>query len=338
MVLHADMYFSIDLEKNQLFFSKKRILFFTLSKIGIKHKFKGKKRGRYVKSKRTDLALEATELLQEGSQTLSDTDGVCIKEQEQDGLRCTVVEITSPQGAKALGKVMGRYVTLTVEDLSQVGLSNSVGAVAAQLRPFLEHLPQEEPVLVVGLGNRFITPDAIGPEVHRNIFVTRHLRLQLPEIFGGVRSVASVSAEVLGNTGIESGEVVRGVCRCIHPCCIIAVDALACRSIHRLCSTIQISNTGITPGSGVGNHRFTLNEASLGVPVIALGVPTVVDAATLCADLTGTHTPTPHFPELMVTPRDIDQKVAQLSKLIAYGINLALQPEMTVEELELLLH
>lgn len=291
-----------------------------------------------MKSRRTDLALEANELLQESSQALSEAEGVCVREQEQDGLHCTVVEITTPRGAKALEKAMGRYVTLTVKDLSQAGLSASAGAVAAQLRPFLQHLPQQEPVLVVGLGNRFITPDAIGPEVHRNIFVTRHLRRQLPDIFGGVRSVASVSAEVLGNTGIESGEVVRGVCQCVCPCCVIAVDALACRSVHRLCSTIQISNTGITPGSGVGNHRFTLNEDSLGVPVIALGVPTVVDAAALCADLTGTHTPSPCSPELMVTPRDIDQKVAQLSKLIAYGINLALQPEMTVEELELLLH
>ena len=290
-----------------------------------------------MKSKRTDLALESAELLEEGSQALSDLEGVCVKEQEQDGLHSTVVEITSPQGAKALDKAMGRYVTLTVEDCSQAGLPAAAGAVAAQLRPFLRHLPQQEPVLVVGLGNRFITPDAIGPEVHRNIFVTRHLLRQLPDIFGGVRSVASVSAEVLGNTGIESGEVVRGVCQCVRPCCVIAVDALACRSVHRLCSTVQISNAGITPGSGVGNHRFTLDEASLGVPVIAMGVPTVVDAATLCADLSETHAPS-CSPELMVTPRDIDQKVSQLSKLIAYGINLALQPEMTIDELELLLH
>lgn len=291
-----------------------------------------------MKTRRTDLALEANELLRENAQSLSSLEGVVVRENQRCGLTITQVEVTTPQAAQALGKPMGRYVTVTTSSLPQETFSQVAGIIAGELTPFLSSLPEQEPILIVGLGNRFITPDAVGPEVHRNIFVTRHLRRDLPQVFEGVRSVASVSAEVLGNTGVESGEVVRGLCQCVRPCCVIAVDALACRSLHRLCSTIQISNTGIIPGSGVGNHRFALSAETLGLPVIAIGVPTVVDASTLCADLTGCEPSEPDEPALMVTPRDIDRQVAQLSKLIAYGINLALQPGMTVEELELLLN
>ena len=165
--------------------------------------------------------------------------------------------------------------------------------------------------------------------------MTRHLVGEMPEQFGYLRPVASVCAEVMGNTGVESGEVVRAVCGSIRPCCVIAVDALASRSMERLCRTVQISNAGIAPGSGVGNHRFPLTKESLGVPVIAVGVPTVVDAAALCAELTGGAEELGRG--LMVTPRDIDRQVADLSKLLGYGISLALQPQMTVAELELLL-
>lgn len=290
-----------------------------------------------MKTRRTDLALEASELLQEDSQTLSDEKGILVREKQRRGLSITQVEVTTPAGAQALGKPMGLYVTLTIENLSRETFPQVAGVIAGELSPFLTSFPGDKPILIACLGNRFITPDAIGPEVHRNIFVTRHLRRDMPEVFDCVRSVASVSAEVLGNTGIESGEVVHGICRHVNPCCVIAVDALACRSMHRLCSTIQISNTGITPGSGVGNHRFTLSQQTLGIPVIAIGVPTVVDGATLCADLTGQDCPNSEAASLIVTPRDIDSRIAQLSKLLAYGINLALHPGMTVEELELLL-
>ena len=194
-------------------------------------------------------------------------------------------------------------------------------------------------MLVAGLGNRAITPDAVGPKVHEHILVTRHLVAQMPEQFGMLRPVASVAAEVLGTTGVESGEVVKAVCEKIHPACVIAVDALASRSLDRLCRTVQLADTGITPGSGVGNHRFGLNRDSLGVPVIAIGVPTVVGGATLAADLLGTE----EVPELgdgrdlLVTPKDIDSQVADLSKIIGYGIDLALQPGMELTDLELLL-
>ncbi len=289
---------------------------------------------------RTDLALEARELWQRSAAFSTNVEGVLHAEQVKDGISVTTVEIRSEEGAKAIGKPKGRYVTLSLEDVQHRDSSafpRTVRIIAEELGAFLKGMDGGRPVLVAGLGNRFITPDALGPGAHRNILVTRHLVREMPEQFGYLRPVASLAAEVLGNTGVESGEVVRAVCERIQPACVIAVDALASRSVERLCRTVQISDAGIAPGSGVGNHRFALNEESLGVPVIAIGVPTVVDAATLAADLTHSDTRPETGRELMVTPRDIDRQVADLSKLLGYGISLALQPQMTVAELELLL-
>ena len=289
---------------------------------------------------RTDLALEARELWQRSAAFSTNVEGVLHAEQVKDGIPVTTVEIRSEEGAKAIGKPKGRYVTLSLEDVQHRDSSafpRTVRIIAEELGAFLKGMDGGRPVLVAGLGNRFITPDALGPGAHRNILVTRHLVREMPEQFGYLRPVASLAAEVLGNTGVESGEVVRAVCERIQPACVIAVDALASRSVERLCRTVQISDAGIAPGSGVGNHRFALNEESLGVPVIAIGVPTVVDAATLAADLTGQDKRPEEGRTLMVTPRDIDRLVADLSKLLGYGISLALQPQMTVAELELLL-
>ena len=200
------------------------------------------------------------------------------------------------------------------------------------------------PALVVGLGNRAITPDNIGPKAADQTMVTRHLVERVPEHFGSFRPVAALAAGVLGTTGMESGEVVRAVAEQIKPACVVAVDALASRSLRRVCRTIQLADTGITPGSGVGNHRAALNRETLGVPVFAIGVPTVVDSATLAADileesgvekvdeerLRGEHD------AFMVTTRDIDQQVRDLSKVVGYGINWALQ-DLEIEEMNALL-
>ena len=161
----------------------------------------------------------------------------------------------------------------------------------------------------------------------------------MPEQFGHLRPVASVSAEVMGSTGLESQELVASVCQSIRPCCVIAVDALASRSLDRLCRTVQLADTGISPGSGVGNHRAALDEESLGVPVLAIGVPTVVEGATLAADLLGCDRLPQSAPgrDILVTPRDIDRQVADLSKILGYAISMALQPGLGLEELELLL-
>ena len=161
----------------------------------------------------------------------------------------------------------------------------------------------------------------------------------LPEHFGSFRPVASLSAGVLGTTGMESGELVQAVCRDLKPACVIAVDALASRSLERLCRTVQLSDTGIAPGSGVGNHRQALDRETLGVPVLAVGVPTVVEASTLAADLLGQEDlpPLGEGRELLVTPKDIDSQVDDLAKVIGYGISLALQPGLDVADLDLLL-
>lgn len=290
--------------------------------------------------RRTDLALEARELWQEGAKKTTQLPGVKAREGEREGFRVTTVDILDRAGEQALGKPRGKYVTLELEGLvrrEEDAFGRGVRALAAEARELLKEVPEDGLVLLAGLGNRAITPDAVGPLVHSHTLVTRHLVKQVPEHFGHFRPVASLAAEVLGNTGVESGEMVKAVCKAIHPACVVAVDALASRSLKRLCCTIQLTDTGITPGSGVGNHRFPLDRESLGVPVLAVGVPTVVDGATLAADLTGAEEPPELGGDLFVTPRDIDSRVADLGKLIGYGLSLALQPSLALEDLELLL-
>ena len=189
-----------------------------------------------------------------------------------------------------------------------------------------------------------MTPDAVGPLAADSILITRHLIDAMPQHFSGFRPVAALRPGVLGTTGVESAEAVRGLVDRLHPSVVIAVDALASRRVGRVCCTVQFSDTGIIPGSGVGNHRSALNRETLGVPVLAVGVPTVVDAATLAADLLEeSGLPEPDLetlrsrPEnLMVTPRDIDQQVRDLGKVIGYGINWALQ-DLEVDEINTLL-
>ena len=293
-----------------------------------------------MRIRRTDLALEARELWQVNAGTTTKLSGVRAWDGSREGLPVTVVRILDGEGERALGKPRGTYVTLTLEGVARREADifpRAVRALADELTPLLEGVPGDSLVLVAGLGNRAITPDAIGPRVHEHMLVTRHVGAQMPEHFGQLRPVASLAAEVLGNTGMESGEMVRAVCETLRPACVIAGDALASRSLKRLCRTVQLADTGITPGSGVGNHRVPLNRDSLGVPVLAVGVPTVVDGATLAADLTGAEELPELGGDLFVTPRDIDSQVADLGKLIGYGLSLALQPSMTLEDLELLL-
>ena len=295
-----------------------------------------------MKQRRTDLAMEGRELWQEGAGQATRLPGVEAHDGEREGLPVTTIRVLDREGEQALGKPVGCYVTLTLEGLAGRAegiFGRAARAVGGELTSLMREVPSDGLVLVAGLGNRAITPDAIGPKVHENTLVTRHLVEQMPQQFGHLRPVASLAAEVLGNTGVESGEVVRAVCQKIQPACVIAVDALASRSLKRLCRTVQLADTGIAPGSGVGNHRFRLDRDSLGVPVIAVGVPTVVEGATLAADLLDTEE-LPNLGEgqgLFVTPKDIDSQVADLSKVIGYGISMALQPGLTVEELELLL-
>ena len=290
---------------------------------------------------RTDLALEARELWQQSAGQTTKLEGVRAREGERFGLPVTVVEVLDERGEKALGKGRGTYVTVELFGLARrekAVFARSVRAVAEQLRGLLGELKGDDCVLVAGLGNRAITPDCIGPEVCRHTLATRHLLEQLPEQFAGFRPVAVLAPGVLGTTGMESGETVKAVCAALRPARVVVVDALACRGVERLCSTVQLTDAGIAPGSGVGNRRAALDRESLGIPVAAIGVPTVIDGATLAADLPGQAVPEgAPGRELLVTPRDIDSRAADIAKVIGYAIDLALHPGVELEELELLL-
>ena len=298
-----------------------------------------------MEKRRTDLAVEAAQLWREGG--AGELRGVEQEESTREGYPVTTVRIVDEEGARAIGKPVGTYVTITLDGLArreEDAFGRAARAVAAELAALLK-LPEGAPALVVGLGNRAITPDNIGPAAADHTMVTRHLVEQVPEHFGSFRPVAALAAGVLGTTGVESGELVKAVTEKICPSCVIAVDALASRSLSRVCNTIQLADTGITPGSGVGNARAALDRRSLGVPVIAVGVPTVVDGATLAADLLAEAGQADLDPQalqgagegVLVTPRDIDAKVTDLAKVVGFGISLALQTGLTVEDVELFL-
>ena len=273
---------------------------------------------------RTDLALESGALF-DGAQV----EGVSVSEVHCHGWSLTRVDVNTQQGSDRLGKPMGRYLTLDLSDYSHAGpdaLRTGVQAVSYCLRTLL---PKDlSSVMVVGLGNRSITADAVGPRGVDHVLVTRHLGKELPQFF----PVSALAPGVLGTTGVESGEIVDAVCDSVQPDALIVIDALAARSLHRLCNTLQFTDTGITPGSGVGNARKALNRATLHLPVIALGVPTVVDGATLARDF-GVRGD-PGLEEVLVTPKDIDARIAELARLIGYGINACFHPHLTAEEME----
>ncbi|WP_342432371.1 GPR endopeptidase [Neobacillus sp. FSL H8-0543] len=244
---------------------------------------------------RTDLAIEAREMVIAGregvhqEENLSQIEGVIIKEKDVDDIKVSLVEVTD-EGAKQLGKKAGRYLTVEVQGIRQqdTELQHKVEEIfAKEFSHFLEGtgIKKDDKCLVVGLGNWNVTPDALGPMVCENLLITRHLfELQPENVEEGYRSVGSLVPGVMGLTGIETSDIIFGVVEKTKPDFVIAIDALAARSIERVNSTIQVSDTGIHPGSGVGNKRKELSKETLGVPVIAIGVPTVVDAVSITSD------------------------------------------------------
>lgn len=285
---------------------------------------------------RTDLAIEANEISggkAPGTELRHKTDGT---------LRITEMTITTQQGAQLLKKPMGRYITM--EGLSLTECFRDVSTqIQTAARELAQLLPESGSVLVIGLGNRAITPDALGPLCTRHILATRHITGELAKSTGldRLRPVSVIAPGVLGQTGIEAAEMISGLVRMLSPAAVIAIDALAARSLPRLGCTIQISDTGIAPGSGVGNHRTSLNRESTGVPVIAVGIPTVVDASTLALDILsgigdlsdGSQTLGSKGDSMMVTPREIDLLIERASKIIGMAVNLALQPEYDFDTL-----
>lgn len=287
---------------------------------------------------RTDLAMEAKELFERSAGEQTRLSGVLARETDRRGVRMTLVRILDAEGEQALGKPRGTYITAELEALSRRepgSFSNAVRTVSRALRELLGPCRQ---ALVVGLGNRDITPDAIGPEAVKNLIVTRHLQTGPDEALPGLMRVAACQPGVLGQTGIESLELVKCAMQTAQPDVVIVIDALAAAEPGRLFRTVQLSDSGIVPGSGVGNSRQEFSRRTLGVPVIAVGVPTVIDGATLCADLLEEagcprQALCGRGADLFVTPQDIDQRVTELGRIVGYGITLALQRGLTLEDI-----
>ena len=276
---------------------------------------------------RTDLALEGVEQLRQGGD-ISRVDGVCAAEYTRQGYGVTDVRVATKQAAEAVGKPEGRYVTIDLRPYfrrEEGFFARAVGCLASELRTLLPGVGEDWPVLVAGLGNRGMTADAVGPLALESLLVTRHMVRSLPRQFRGFTPVSALAPGVLAATGMEALELLRGAVQATGCAAVIAVDALAARSRERLCATVQLGDTGLIPGSGVGNHRKAIDKTTLGVPVVAVGVPTVI-AAHLLGD------GQPEDDPLFLTPRDIDGKVRELGRVIGYGVTLALQEGLSVED------
>lgn len=314
---------------------------------------------------RTDLALEAKEIQEDKGK--KDIPGVTVDNDGNEDIKITRVKIEEEAGSEIMGKPVGNYITLEVPRLKEkdIDLMEDVSRALAKELISLVKLNDNSVILVVGLGNWNITPDALGPKVIEKIMVTRHMTEFLPkQIDEGVRSVCALSPGVLGITGIETSEIILGVVNRVKPDLVIAIDALASRKLERVNTTIQIADTGINPGSGVGNNRKELSEKSLGIPVIAIGVPTVVDAATMANDTIDlvidnlikearkernfyemlkninreekmtliNEVLSPRMGDLMVTPKEIDDFIEDISDVIADGLNISLHPGIHMDD------
>ena len=305
---------------------------------------------------RTDLALERRDIYQKVN-NLKQIDGIKSTEEEiNEKLKVTRVEILNKNGEKAIGKPVGNYVTIDVKKLKLAedeDIQKASEVVTKELKKIINiHTDKQGDILVVGLGNIYVTPDALGPKVINEIDVTRHIIKYLPQyVDEGTRPVSAISPGVLGTTGIETVEILKGIVDNIHPKLLIVIDALASRSIDRISSTIQISDTGIVPGAGVGNTRQEISQTTLGIPVIALGIPTVVELATLVSDgidifidrLQEKAESNEYLNKLqqndkyeedkealnvgdynmIVTPKEIDDLIENMKDIVARGINFA---------------
>ena len=306
---------------------------------------------------RTDLALERRDLYRRANNIANEVDGLETQEEViGENIKITRVKILNEQGEQAIGKKKGNYITIDIKDLKIAGeeeIQKASETVTKELKVLINHLiGEEEDILVVGLGNLYVTPDALGPKVIQDIDITRHILIYMPEALApNTRPVSAVSPGVLGTTGIETLEILKGIVDNVHPKLVIVIDALASRSIERISSTVQISDTGIVPGAGVGNQRKELTIDTLGIPVIAIGVPTVVEAATIAADSLDLFIQkvqqegksndflnqlqeedkyqmikevlTPEEYNFIVTPKEIDDLIENMSSVVARGINYA---------------
>ncbi len=310
---------------------------------------------------RTDLAMEARQILQQRS--AGEIAGITSEETRVNNCLVTKVRITTPEAAELIGKAPGTYVTIETPDLLNKDrlTQEEISAVLAQELAKMLNLTPQASIFIVGLGNWNATPDSLGPLVVDRVLVTRHLEGYVPaELTCRLRSVCAIAPGVLGITGIETGEIVKGIVERIKPDVVICIDALAARNIDRIGTTIQFADTGIHPGSGVGNKRAGITRETLGIPVVAIGIPTVVHAATIASDTidlllqefrdenkfldilramndTNKHALiqevlTPAVGDLMVTPKEIDLLIGEVSRVVASGLNMALHPGIDLDD------
>ncbi len=307
---------------------------------------------------RTDLASERRDIYQKINKMDGKIDGIeSESSQINQNLKVERVKITNKEGEKAIGKPIGNYITIDIKNLKIIqeeDLQQSANVLSNELKPILEkHIKKEDEVLVVGLGNIYVTPDSLGPKVVNEIEVTRHVINYMPQyVKEGTRKISAIAPGVLGTTGIETLEILKGIVENVKPKLIIAIDALASRSIERISSSVQISDTGIVPGAGVGNKRNELSINTLGVPVIAIGIPTVVETAVLVNDSLDLFIQKlqdeaksndylnrlkeednyeeikealiPSNYNLIVTPKEIDDLIENMKEVVARGINMSL--------------
>ena len=282
----------------------------------------------------SDLTLETAEQLGIAGKNAKRLPGVRVMESLLEGYTVSAITVTDEEGSRALGRPRGRYVTVDLQPYfrrQEHYFPRGVRCLGRELRHLLPRLHDGDTVLVAGLGNRRLACDAVGPAAVENLLVTRHMVSAAPHTFRRFTSVAALSTGVVGQTGVETLELIAGTVSRISPAAVIVIDALCARSRHRLCATVQLSDTGLTPGSGVGNHRAAIDSAALGVPVIAIGIPTVIAGASLAQELTGQQAQ--DAADLFLTPRDVSDRVTELSRLVGYGITAALQPGLTVEDI-----
>lgn len=284
---------------------------------------------------RTDLAIEAREIAGEH------IGGIEYKKYSENGLEISRLTIKNKSAKQALGKEIGTYITIDLPSLTD-NFTETDERLVTIGREIKRLLPVNGLVLVVGLGNMEITPDSLGPKTSLRVLATRHIGGEIARSTGldKLRPVAVVQTGVTGQTGIETGEYILSIVKRIRPNAVVVIDALASRKLERLGCTLQISDTGISPGAGVGNHRTKINMETIGVPVIAIGVPTVVDARTLASDITKGDCSSkieklvaPRGRQMVVIPREIDLLTERASRLIAFALNGALQNEFDLPEL-----
>ena len=288
---------------------------------------------------RTDLALERHEFITE-----EDKEGLSFDSYETSGMKISKITVKSEGAAKKLSKPCGKYITMEIPFLKDSAdlCDEAVEIFAKEISSLIT---PEGTVLVAGLGNRDITPEALGPECIERLLATRHITPEVAKAIGfsSLRSVAGIIPGVLGNTGIETAELLSGVVYKVRPSVLVVIDALAARNVERLGTTVQMCDTGVSPGAGVGNRRSTVDEKSMGVPVIAIGVPTVVDAVTMTLDLidkTGIkidknirESSIKTERGMMVTPKEIDSVISRSAAFIAAGLNKAFQPHISVADI-----